>query len=118
MSTCFKNELKDKEKELQKLLAISSDKRTILNTLDDLADSTNYALGQFGFSKRTTDEVRRFVGNGIGNTDSFTGNHAIDHYACCDCAFIKFYTIMSKSFYRQSIQLYVCYFFIICVHIF
>ncbi len=39
---------------------------TILNTLDDLADSTNYALGQFGFSKRTTDEVRRFVGNGIG----------------------------------------------------
>ena len=39
---------------------------TILNTLDDLADSTNYALGQLGFSKRTTDEVRRFVGNGIG----------------------------------------------------
>ena len=29
-----------------------------------------------------------------------------------DCAFIKFYTIMFKSFfYRQSIQLYVCYFF-------
>lgn len=36
MSTCFKNELKDKEKELQKLLAISSDKRTILNTLENI----------------------------------------------------------------------------------
>ena len=34
MSTCFKNELKDKEKELQKLLATSSDKRTILNRLE------------------------------------------------------------------------------------
>lgn len=39
---------------------------TILNTLDDLADSTNYALVTSGFPARTTDEVRRFVGNGIG----------------------------------------------------
>ena len=36
MSTCFKNELKDKEKELQKLLATSSDKRIILNTLENI----------------------------------------------------------------------------------
>lgn len=39
---------------------------TILNTLDDLADSTNYALAASGFPARTVDEVRRFVGNGIG----------------------------------------------------
>lgn len=38
---------------------------TILNTLDDLAASTNAALGCFGLPERTTDEVRRFVGNGI-----------------------------------------------------
>ena len=38
---------------------------TILNTLEDLADSTNYALRICGYPERTIDEVRRFVGNGI-----------------------------------------------------
>lgn len=38
---------------------------TILNTLEDLTDSTNYALSHHGFPERTIDEVRRFVGNGI-----------------------------------------------------
>ncbi len=38
---------------------------TILDTLDDLADSVNYALGQNGFPVRTKEEVRSFVGNGI-----------------------------------------------------
>lgn len=38
---------------------------TLLNTLDDLRDSTNYALTSYGFPERTTDEIRRFVGNGI-----------------------------------------------------
>lgn len=38
---------------------------TLLNTLDDLAGSTNAALAQNGMPLRTTDEVRRFVGNGV-----------------------------------------------------
>lgn len=38
---------------------------TLLNTLDDLADSTNYALSEFGYPTRTIDEVRQFVGNGV-----------------------------------------------------
>lgn len=38
---------------------------TILDTLQDLADATNYALLQNGFQKRTVDEIRRFVGNGV-----------------------------------------------------
>ncbi len=38
---------------------------TILNTLDDLADSTNYALRVSRFPTRTIEEVRCFVGNGI-----------------------------------------------------
>ena len=38
---------------------------TLLNTLADLRDSTNYALQQFGFSERSTEEVRNFVGNGL-----------------------------------------------------
>lgn len=38
---------------------------TLLNTLDDLADSTNYALSCYGYPRRTLEEVRRFVGNGV-----------------------------------------------------
>lgn len=40
---------------------------TLLNTLDDLTASTNAALAAHGMPARTTDEVRRFVGNGIMN---------------------------------------------------
>lgn len=40
---------------------------TLLNTLDDLADAVNYALEQNGMPKRTIDEVRCFVGNGVRN---------------------------------------------------
>ena len=38
---------------------------TLLNTLSDLHDSTNYALRSVGLPERSIDEVRRFVGNGI-----------------------------------------------------
>lgn len=38
---------------------------TILDTLDDLTYSLNYALEKAGFLKRTRKEVRSFVGNGI-----------------------------------------------------
>lgn len=38
---------------------------TLLNTLDDLADSTNYALSKFGYPTRTIEEVQQFVGNGV-----------------------------------------------------
>lgn len=46
-------------------LAIFDLDGTILNTLEDLADATNYALTQHGYPRRTFEEVRRFVGNGI-----------------------------------------------------
>lgn len=38
---------------------------TLLNTLEDLADSTNYALSVSGYPTRTLEEIRTFVGNGI-----------------------------------------------------
>lgn len=38
---------------------------TLLNTLEDLADSTNYALTEFGLPIRTLEEIRHFVGNGV-----------------------------------------------------
>lgn len=38
---------------------------TLLDTLTDLAASTNYALRTHGMPEHTIDEVRRFVGNGV-----------------------------------------------------
>ena len=38
---------------------------TLLNTLEDLTDSTNAALQQYSYPTRTIDEVRRFVGTGV-----------------------------------------------------
>lgn len=38
---------------------------TILDTIEDLTDSVNYALNRFNYPERTIDEIRDFVGNGI-----------------------------------------------------
>ncbi len=38
---------------------------TLLNTLQDLTDSTNFALNRCDYPQRTLDEVRNFVGNGV-----------------------------------------------------
>ena len=46
-------------------LAIFDLDGTLLDTLEDLTDSTNYIMQQFGYPERTLAEVRSFVGNGI-----------------------------------------------------
>lgn len=38
---------------------------TVLDTLEDLKNSVNYALSKNGLPERTLDEIRTFVGNGI-----------------------------------------------------
>ncbi len=38
---------------------------TLLNTIDDLADSANYVLDKLGFPLHTTQQYKYFVGNGI-----------------------------------------------------
>ena len=62
---------------------------TLLNTLDDLTDSVNYTLSQFGFPTHTKDDIRKFVGNGVNilfekalpkNTDLKTKNQCIDFF--------------------------------------
>ena len=50
---------------MKKLIVFDMD-GTILDTLEDLKNSLNYALEKNGLPTRTLDEVRRFVGNGIG----------------------------------------------------
>ncbi len=38
---------------------------TLLDTLDDLWDAVNHTMDIYGFPRRTRDEVRAFVGNGV-----------------------------------------------------
>jgi len=38
---------------------------TILDTLEDLTDSLNFALKKSGMQERSLSEIREFVGNGI-----------------------------------------------------
>ncbi len=38
---------------------------TLLNTLEDLRDSVNYGLNQYGMPERSLEEIRHFVGNGV-----------------------------------------------------
>ena len=40
---------------------------TLLNTLEDLKDATNYALRHFGYPEKSLEEIRRAVGNGAAN---------------------------------------------------
>ena len=56
---------------------------TLLDTLEDLAASCNYALLKHGFPERTVEEVRRFVGNGVRKlmeraVPKGTGQHEIE----------------------------------------
>ena len=62
---------------------------TLLDTLADLTDATNYALSRFGFPERTQAEIRSFVGNGAWNqirlsapegTDEQTVQQILDTY--------------------------------------
>lgn len=46
-------------------LAIFDMDGTILDTIEDLKNSTNYALREHGMPERSLAEVKRFVGNGI-----------------------------------------------------
>ena len=46
-------------------LAVFDMDGTILDTLEDLKDSLNFALAEASCPTRTLDEVRRFVGNGM-----------------------------------------------------
>lgn len=64
---------------------------TLLDTLEDLKNSTNFVLRESGFKERTLEEIRRFVGNGIMNlikraapddTDDETIDRLFEKFMC------------------------------------
>ena len=48
---------------MSKLLIFDLD-GTLVDTLDDLANAVNYALGKFSFPLRSKEETRKAIGNG------------------------------------------------------
>ena len=50
---------------------------TLLDTIGDLAASVNYALRTNGMPEHSTDDVRRFVGNGVRLFRLFGGQYLL-----------------------------------------
>ena len=58
---------------------------TLINTIEDLKDSVNYALKKHGFPERTTGEVLGFVGNGVARLVYLSLPEGTDEKTCADC---------------------------------
>lgn len=58
---------------------------TLLNTLEDLQGSVNYALDLYCYPARDIEEIREFIGNGVGRLMelSIPGGYENPHFADC-----------------------------------
>jgi phosphoglycolate phosphatase len=57
--------IKEKEGNMKTKILIFDLDGTLLNTLQDLQNSTNYALKQFNYPSWDIEDIRKFVGNGV-----------------------------------------------------
>lgn len=69
---------------------------TLLNTLEDLYLSTNFALRKFSYPERTLDEVRNFVGNGVAKLIERAIPHGCSNPDYDDCLSVF------KKHYQQN----------------
>ena len=65
---------------------------TLLNTLEDLKDATNFALSKFGYPERSLEEVRCFVGNGVKKLIERAVPDNCENVDECLCVFKKNYS--------------------------
>ena len=65
---------------------------TLLNTLEDLKDATNFALSEFGYPKRSLEEIRCFVGNGVKKLIERAVPANCENVDECLCVFKKNYS--------------------------
>lgn len=70
---------------------------TLLNTLDDLYLSVNYALEHFKYPLRTKEEVKGFVGNGIRDLMTKSCPKDIDNFEECLQFFKEYYSLHSQD---------------------
>ncbi len=74
---------------------------TLLNTLEDLADSTNFALNSFGFPEKTVGQIRDYVGNGVAKLieRAIPNGENNDNFENCLALFKKNY---GKNMYNKT----------------
>ena len=71
---------------------------TLLNTLEDLADSTNFALRELNYPEHTIDEIRNFVGNGVAKLIERATPDGVNYEKCLQI-FKKNY---SRNMYNKT----------------
>lgn len=57
----------------------------MIDTLEDLKDSVNYSLVTYGFPARSIEEIRRFVGNGVGKLIELSVPNGINNPLYDEC---------------------------------
>lgn len=72
---------------------------TLLNTLDDLADAVNHTLAEYGFPPKSTEHVRRSVGNGAANLMRQCVPGGFDHPDFEEC--LRSY----KEYYQRNLRI-------------
>jgi len=74
---------------------------TLLNTLQDLTDSTNYALSVLNFPSHSIDKIRSFVGNGVSKLIELSIPNGLENenYEKCLEIFKKHY---SQNMYNKT----------------
>lgn len=73
---------------------------TLLNTLDDLANSTNHALQACNYPTHSVENIRRFVGNGVANLI-----HRAMPQGCSDTEFQKCFAAFKTHYKLHSMDL-------------
>ena len=77
---------------------------TLIDTLEDLKNSVNHALRQFGFPERTYDEIKSFVGNGVAKLVYRSAPQDADDETNCKIAkAISFFTRPKEEELKESI---------------
>lgn len=74
---------------------------TLLNTLEDLKDSTNFALRKFNYPERTLEEVRQFVGNGVQKLIERAIPKGIENKDFAECLAV-FKTHYAQNMYNKT----------------
>ena len=72
-------------------LAIFDLDGTILDTLDDLADSVNFALQKHGLPVRGKSEIRSYLGNGMANLIALSAGDKAEDIAGILADFKEYY---------------------------
>ncbi len=73
---------------------------TLLNTLGDLTTGVNYAMEQFGFPKRTLEDVQRFIGNGVKVLIDLSVPEGTDEETAARCLAVY------KEYYSSHLDVY------------